>query len=85
MPRKFVTSLLFVSLLLSHWMFFSSPRTAAKDTDILELTAMLPDSDVVATIGKSSLNRLFRLKQNPKVLMNHSNRRSVKKRLTASE
>ena len=51
MLRKFVISLLFASLIFSQRMFFASPQIAAEADDISELAAMLPDSDVVATIN----------------------------------
>ena len=50
MPKKFVISLLFVSLFLSQAMFSVSQPNSAGNTDMMDLAMMLPDSDVVGTI-----------------------------------
>ncbi len=50
MPKKFVISLLFVSLLLSQATISVAPQAVAQKTDVSELAAMLPDSDVVAAV-----------------------------------
>lgn len=51
MPKKFVISLLFVSLFLSQATFSISQPNAAGNTDMMDLAIMLPDSDVVGTIN----------------------------------